>query len=123
MTPACTSQLLLQCGSMTQGTVPAQTTGCVVSPCRQEIESLASSLKFPLTKLYVVDGSTRSAHSNAYFFGLSFLRNMRIVLFDTLIEQCSTTEVRHDYNSGSDGMCILFSFHSVQLSCEYVRCA
>ena len=76
---------------------------------RQEIESLASSLKFPLTKLYVVDGSTRSAHSNAYFFGLSILRNMRIVLFDTLIEQCSTNEVRHNCISG--GMCILFSCH------------
>ena len=32
---------------------------------RGQIEELASSLKFPLTKLYVVDGSTRSAHSNA----------------------------------------------------------
>ncbi len=32
--------------------------------CRQEIEELASSLEFPLKKLYVVDGSTRSAHSN-----------------------------------------------------------
>ena len=31
---------------------------------RGQIEELASSLKFPLTKLYVVDGSTRSAHSN-----------------------------------------------------------
>lgn len=60
---------------------------------RTEIENLAESLKFPLTKLYVVDGSTRSAHSNAYFFGLSFLKNMRIVLFDTLIEQCTTKQI------------------------------
>lgn len=35
-------------------------------------------------KLYVVDGSKRSAHSNAYFYG--FFKSKRIVLFDTLIE-------------------------------------
>lgn len=29
-----------------------------------KIENLASSLKFPLKKLFVVDGSTRSSHSN-----------------------------------------------------------
>ena len=34
--------------------------------CRQKIEDLAGSLKFPLKKLFVIDGSTRSAHSNAY---------------------------------------------------------
>ncbi|XP_042496367.1 CAAX prenyl protease 1 homolog isoform X2 [Macadamia integrifolia] len=31
---------------------------------REKIENLASSLKFPLKKLFVVDGSTRSSHSN-----------------------------------------------------------
>lgn len=31
---------------------------------RGKIESLAASLKFPLKKLFVVDGSTRSSHSN-----------------------------------------------------------
>ncbi|KAJ0111653.1 hypothetical protein Patl1_00495 [Pistacia atlantica] len=31
---------------------------------RHKIEDLASSLKFPLKKLFVVDGSTRSSHSN-----------------------------------------------------------
>ncbi|XP_024044452.1 CAAX prenyl protease 1 homolog isoform X2 [Citrus clementina] len=31
---------------------------------REKIEKLASSLKFPLKKLFVVDGSTRSSHSN-----------------------------------------------------------
>lgn len=44
-------------------------------------------LSFPLTKIYVVDGSRRSAHSNAYFYGLG--KNKRIVLFDTLIKQVS----------------------------------
>lgn len=51
---------------------------------RTKIEELAASIEFPLTKLYVVDGSKRSAHSNAYFYG--FFKNKRIVLFDTLIE-------------------------------------
>ena len=37
-----------------------------VSMRREKIEELAGSLKFPLTKLFVIDGSTRSAHSNAY---------------------------------------------------------
>ncbi|EDW73656.1 uncharacterized protein Dwil_GK19569 [Drosophila willistoni] len=52
-------------------------------PLRQSIEDLAASLKFPLTKLYVVEGSKRSSHSNAYFYGL--WNSKRIVLFDTLL--------------------------------------
>jgi len=41
-------------------------------------------MKFPLAKLFVVDASKRSSHSNAYYFG--FGNNKRIVLFDTLLE-------------------------------------
>jgi len=48
------------------------------------IEELAASVEFPLYKLYVVDGSKRSSHSNAYFYG--FYKFKRIVLFDTLLE-------------------------------------
>lgn len=33
---------------------------------RSKIEALAGGLHFPLTKLYTIDGSKRSAHSNAY---------------------------------------------------------
>lgn len=58
---------------------------------REKIESLAGSLKFPLTKLFLIDGSTRSAHSNAYMYG--FFKNKRIVLYDTLVEQCQEEEV------------------------------
>jgi STE24 endopeptidase len=32
---------------------------------KTKIESLASSVNFPLGGIYVMDGSTRSAHSNA----------------------------------------------------------
>lgn len=49
------------------------------------IESLAASVSFPLYKLYVVEGSKRSSHSNAYFYG--FYKFKRIVLFDTLLEE------------------------------------
>ncbi|OMP00337.1 Peptidase M48 [Corchorus olitorius] len=57
---------------------------------RLKIEKLASSLNFPLKKLFVVDGSTRSSHSNAYMYG--FFKNKRIVLYDTLIQQCKNDE-------------------------------
>lgn len=52
-------------------------------PLRRSIEKLAASLKFPLAQLYIVEGSKRSAHSNAYFYGL--WGSKRIVLFDTLL--------------------------------------
>ena len=40
---------------------------------RVRVESLASRLKFPLKYLYEIDGSKRSSHSNAYFFGLPWV--------------------------------------------------
>uniref|UniRef100_A0A8C7CP35 CAAX prenyl protease n=1 Tax=Oncorhynchus kisutch TaxID=8019 RepID=A0A8C7CP35_ONCKI len=54
---------------------------------KEEIESMSKSISFPLTKVYVVEGSKRSSHSNAYFYG--FFKNKRIVLFDTLLEDYS----------------------------------
>ncbi|KAH7103466.1 peptidase family M48-domain-containing protein [Auriculariales sp. MPI-PUGE-AT-0066] len=60
-------------------------------PLRTRIERLASSLNFPLTHLYEIDGSKRSAHSNAYFFGLPWSKH--IVIYDTLIKQQSEEEV------------------------------
>jgi len=59
-------------------------------PLRTKIEKLAAGLNFPLKKLYVIDGSTRSAHSNAYLYG--FFNNKRIVLYDTLLKQCKENE-------------------------------
>jgi STE24 endopeptidase len=50
---------------------------------KKKIENLAADHKFPLTKLFQIDGSKRSSHSNAYFFG--FWKNKRIVLYDTLL--------------------------------------
>ncbi|EPS36425.1 hypothetical protein H072_10056 [Dactylellina haptotyla CBS 200.50] len=58
---------------------------------KTEVEALADKLKFPLKKLYVIDGSKRSAHSNAYFYGLPWAKH--IVIYDTLIEKSETEEV------------------------------
>ncbi|CCJ30223.1 unnamed protein product [Pneumocystis jirovecii] len=58
---------------------------------KTKVENLASELKFPLKKIYVIDGSKRSAHSNAYFFGLPW--NKHIVIYDTLIGKLETVEI------------------------------
>lgn len=58
---------------------------------RKAIENLAGRINFPLTKLFVIDGSKRSGHSNAYFYG--FCGNKRIVLYDTLLKQCDEDEI------------------------------
>ena len=55
------------------------------------VENLAKKLDFPLKDLFVIDGSKRSAHSNAYFYGLPWKKH--IVIYDTLIEGSSTDEV------------------------------
>ena len=55
------------------------------------VENLARKLDFPLQELYVIDGSKRSAHSNAYFFGLPWKKH--IVIYDTLIEKSEPDEV------------------------------
>ena len=55
------------------------------------VEGLAKRLQFPLKELYVIDGSKRSAHSNAYFYGLPWKKH--IVIYDTLIEKSKPEEV------------------------------
>lgn len=58
---------------------------------KERTEALAKKLDFPLSDLFVIDGSTRSAHSNAFFTGMPWKK--QIVLYDTLVEQCSTAEI------------------------------
>jgi STE24 endopeptidase len=58
---------------------------------KTRIYELADQLKYPLTKLFVMDGSKRSSHSNAFMFG--FGKNKRIVLFDTLLTQVREDEI------------------------------
>mmetsp|Transcript_63313 Transcript_63313/g.177173 ORF Transcript_63313/g.177173 Transcript_63313/m.177173 type:complete len:367 (+) Transcript_63313:482-1582(+) len=58
---------------------------------KNKIYQLADRLSYPLKKLFVMDGSKRSSHSNAFMFG--FGSNKRIVLFDTLMEQVHDDEI------------------------------
>lgn len=58
---------------------------------RQSIMEYAKKVDFTYGNVYVIDGSRRSAHSNAFFTG--FGRTKRIALFDTLIEQLSKDEI------------------------------
>ena len=55
------------------------------------IQSLASRCGFALNGLFVMDGSKRSAHGNAYFTG--FGRSRRIVFFDTLLSRLNGDEI------------------------------
>lgn len=58
---------------------------------RERIEALLLKCGFRAEGLFVMDSSRRSSHGNAYFTG--FGRAKRIVLFDTLIQRLSATEI------------------------------
>ena len=58
---------------------------------RQAIQEYASKVNFPLTNIFVIDGSKRSAKANAFFSGLG--KKKKIVLYDTLIENHSQEEL------------------------------
>ena len=58
---------------------------------RARIENLLARCGFRAEGLFVMDGSKRSAHGNAYFTG--FGRTKRIVFFDTLIERLTSEEI------------------------------
>jgi STE24 endopeptidase len=58
---------------------------------KARIEALLAKCGFASSGLFVMDGSTRSAHGNAYFTG--FGKTKRIVFFDTLLARLSGEEV------------------------------
>jgi len=58
---------------------------------RSRIEALIARCGFRADGLYVMGGSKRSAHGNAYFTG--FGRTKRIVFFDTLLERLTPAEI------------------------------
>ena len=60
-------------------------------PLREAILGLAARLSFRAKGVFVMDGSRRSRHSNAYFTGLG--RAKRIVLFDTLVGSADQEEI------------------------------
>ena len=58
---------------------------------KEAILNYARSVGFPITNVFVIDGSRRSSKSNAFFTG--FGRNKRIALFDTLIKKHTVSEL------------------------------
>lgn len=69
------------------------------SPLKGRVERIAASLNFPLSGIYVVDGSRRSSHSNAYIFG--FFRKY-ICIYDTLLTQCAeAAKLNHEKDEQS----------------------
>jgi STE24 endopeptidase len=61
------------------------------SALAQRITELLARTGFSSKGVFVMDGSRRSAHGNAYFTGLG--RAKRIVFFDTLVERLQPAEI------------------------------
>ena len=58
---------------------------------KTRVESLLARCGFTSKGLFIMDGSKRSSHGNAYFTGMG--QSKRIVFFDTLIERLNTNEI------------------------------
>lgn len=58
---------------------------------KERIERLLQKCGFQSQGLFVMDGSTRSSHGNAYFTG--FGASKRVVFFDTLLERLNADEI------------------------------
>jgi STE24 endopeptidase len=58
---------------------------------KARIEALLNKCGFSASGLFVMDGSKRSTHGNAYFTG--FGKTKRIVFFDTLLQRLTPNEV------------------------------
>ncbi|OOZ40211.1 peptidase M48 [Solemya pervernicosa gill symbiont] len=58
---------------------------------RDRIEALLERCGFASNGIFIMDGSKRSSHGNAYFTGLG--KQKRIVFFDTLIESLTPEEI------------------------------
>ncbi len=59
---------------------------------KQQVSELMARAGFTAKGFFVMDGSRRSAHSNAFFTG--FGANKRVVFFDTLLKQLSPAEMQ-----------------------------
>ncbi len=58
---------------------------------KRKIEEYAAKVNFPLTNVFVIDGSKRSTKGNAFFSGIG--RKKKIVLYDTLISNHTEEEL------------------------------
>ncbi|GAA5820038.1 hypothetical protein JCM11491_003612, partial [Sporobolomyces phaffii] len=61
-------------------------------PVYPKVEALAKRVGFPCDRIYVIDGSKRSSHSNAFVTGIPGLQK-QIVIYDTLLDKASPDEV------------------------------
>jgi STE24 endopeptidase len=62
------------------------------SDLRDAVEDVFERAGFTCDQVYVMDASSRSGHSNAFFTG--FGRTKRVVLFDTLVDQMDEREIQ-----------------------------
>jgi STE24 endopeptidase len=62
-----------------------------VGALRDRVEALMERCGFKADGVFVMDGSRRSAHGNAYFTGIG--PHKRIVLFDTLLDRLAPDEI------------------------------
>lgn len=58
---------------------------------RAAIEKYSAGVQFPLTNIFIMDGSKRSTKANAFFSGLGGKKN--IVLYDNLVKDMNTDEI------------------------------
>jgi len=58
---------------------------------KQRIETLLTKCGFKSQGLFVMDGSVRSSHGNAYFTGFGAAK--RVVFFDTLLDRLDENEI------------------------------
>ncbi len=59
---------------------------------KDSLEELLQKIGFSNSGIFVMDASKRSKHGNAYFTG--FKKNKRIVLFDTLLNSLSVSQIK-----------------------------
>ncbi len=58
---------------------------------KKKLDNFSAKVKFPITNIFVINGSKRSKKANAFFSG--FGRNKKVVLYDTLIKNHTVDEL------------------------------
>ncbi|MAS39000.1 MAG: peptidase M48 [Flammeovirgaceae bacterium] len=58
---------------------------------KQKLDTFSRNVNFPLSNIFVINGSLRSKKANAFFSGIG--KNKKIVLYDTLIKNHSVDEL------------------------------
>ena len=85
---------------------------------RDRIRGMADRLGFRMDGIFVMDGSKRSRHSNAYFTGLGSVK--RVVLYDTLVSSMEEDEIlavlAHEIGHEKKKHVLKMTFASIALS-------